>query len=137
MESTRKIRYWTLQTLYLKVYRHYRHDILSYVDITDIIHITSIIYYSDINKYILKWKIYLCILSFVWKPGSYLNPVSDKKWTRSKNQISRPKNVAISLMIFERQCWSDSFSYKKQECAGPCHRWPLKSIHCTKNDVFH
>ena len=57
MESTRKIKcLWTLQTLYLKVYRHYRHDILSYVDITDIIHITSIIYYSDINKYICKMK---------------------------------------------------------------------------------
>ena len=43
---------WALKTLSLKAYRHYRHEILSYIDI----YITGIIYYGDINKYICKIK---------------------------------------------------------------------------------
>ena len=39
-----------------------------------------------------------------------------KKSTRWKNQLSRNKNVAICLKSYEKQCWSDSFSYKKKVC---------------------
>ena len=55
-----------------------------------------------------------------------------KRPTPWKNWTSRTKNVAMLLKTCERQCRSDSFSYKKQGCLRPRFRannvWKLHPI---------
>ena len=44
---------------------------------------------------------------------------SPKKRARWKTRTPRPKSVGTCLMSHERQCWNDSFWYKKWSCARP------------------